>query len=134
MMMDGARRMMQQETLKPKNVGATIARFGSYFRPYWPSLVLVAIFMILATWAQWTVAEIPGQAVDCYLFQRPGSNCTYTTQDAKSIDANPALDAQAKNDAKIQGILSLAVRFLGLMLLSAVCSGLMFFCMTWAGQ
>ncbi len=134
MMMDGARRMMQQETLKPKNVSATVARFASYFRPYWPAVLLVAIFMIVATWAQVTVAEIPGQAVDCYLFQRPGSNCTYTTQDAKTIDANPALDTQAKKDAKIQGVLSLVVRFVGLMLLSAVCSGLMFFSMTWAGQ
>src|SRR5258708_10170331 len=134
MMMDGARRMMQQETLKPKNVSATVARFASYFRPYWPAVLLVAIFMIVATWAQVSVAEIPGQAVDCYLFQRPGSNCTYTTQDAKTIDANPALDTQAKKDAKIQGVLSLVVRFVGLMLLSAVCSGLMFFSMTWAGQ
>src|SRR5215813_3026808 len=134
MMMDGARRMMQQEMLKPKNVGATVARFASYFRPYLPAVLLVALFMVVVTWAQVTVAEVPGQAVDCYLFQRAGSNCTYTTRDAKTIDADGALSAQAKKDEKIAGILSLVVRFVALMFLSATCSGLMFFSMTWAGQ
>ncbi len=31
---DGMRRLMSQETLKPKRLGETLSRFASYFRPY----------------------------------------------------------------------------------------------------
>src|SRR5205085_641823 len=61
--------VLERETLKPKNVGVTLARFASYFRKYWYAIVVVAIFMIIGTWVQVTAAEIPGQAVDCYVFQ-----------------------------------------------------------------
>ena len=64
---DGLRRMMSQDTLKPKRLGDTLARFGRYFKAYWPILILVGILVIAATWAQVTAPELIGQAVDCYL-------------------------------------------------------------------
>jgi ATP-binding cassette subfamily B multidrug efflux pump len=64
---DGLRRMMSQETIKPRNLGETLARFGQYFKPYWPALLLVAVLIVLATWTQVTVPELIGQAVDCYI-------------------------------------------------------------------
>ena len=54
----GARHLMNQEVIKPKRVGETLARFGWYFRPYWFSLVLAALLVIISTWAQGTHREI----------------------------------------------------------------------------
>jgi len=58
---------MDQETAKPRNLGETMARFGGYFKPYWYSLALAAILLIISTWAQVTSPELIGQLVDCYL-------------------------------------------------------------------
>ena len=38
---DGLRRLMSQDTLKPKRLGDTLRRFGRYFKAYWPILILV---------------------------------------------------------------------------------------------
>ena len=38
--------MMQQEALKPKNVSETMRRFGVYFKPFWPALLLVASLVV----------------------------------------------------------------------------------------
>src|SRR5687767_11691357 len=64
---DGLRRIMSQDTLKPKNLGETLARFGGYFKPYWPLLLLVAVLITVSTWTQVTTPDLVGQAVDCYL-------------------------------------------------------------------
>jgi ATP-binding cassette subfamily B protein len=58
---------MNQETLKPKNVNETLARFGRYFAPFWPVLLLVGALVIGATWTQVTTPDLIGQVVDCYL-------------------------------------------------------------------
>jgi ATP-binding cassette subfamily B multidrug efflux pump len=64
---DGLRRIMSQETLKPKNLGETLARFGAYFRPFWPMLLVVAVLVVGSTWTQVTAPDLIGQVVDCYL-------------------------------------------------------------------
>jgi ATP-binding cassette subfamily B protein len=64
---DGMRRIMSQESIKPKRLGETFARFGAYFKPFWPVLLLVTVLVISATWAQVTTPELIGQVVDCYL-------------------------------------------------------------------
>ncbi|MGH2520942.1 MAG: ABC transporter ATP-binding protein [Anaerolineales bacterium] len=69
----GAARIFGQETLKPKNLGETLARFGKYFGAYWPLLILVALLVIAATWTQVTTPEMIGQVVDCYLAPAAGS-------------------------------------------------------------
>jgi ATP-binding cassette subfamily B protein len=69
---------LERETSKPKSVGATLARFGSYFKPYWPQLRLVVAFMVAGTWAQVTAPDLIGQAVDCY--HRPSRRSSQTVR------------------------------------------------------
>ena len=38
--MGGPGRLLSAEVQKPKNIGATLARFGHYFRPYWFGVTL----------------------------------------------------------------------------------------------
>jgi ATP-binding cassette subfamily B protein len=64
---DGLRRLMSQETLKPRNLGETLRRFGHYFTPFWPILLALAVLVIVSTWTQVTTPELIGQVVDCYL-------------------------------------------------------------------
>ena len=59
--------MFAQETMKPKSVGTTLARLGKHFAPFWVSLLLAAVFVVISTWAQVTNPELTGQLVDCYL-------------------------------------------------------------------
>jgi len=73
---EGLRRMMDQETSKPKDLGDTLKRFAEYFRPYWPILLLVLALVVGATWAQVVTPEIIGLTVDCYLAPAPGGNQT----------------------------------------------------------
>ncbi len=140
--MDGARRLMEREVSKPKNLGATLGRFGRYFGRYWLMLLLVASLIIATTWTQVTAPELIGQAVDCYLFPRPGTVCTYTQDDGRAIEARLNADQSlsaaeretAIREAKISGLLGLvgvlALLFVG----GAVMSGIMFYLMNWTGQ
>jgi ATP-binding cassette, subfamily B, multidrug efflux pump len=64
---DGMRRILSQDNLKPKNLGQTLARFGRYFKPFWLTLVVVLVFVVISTWTQVTVPDLLGQATDCYL-------------------------------------------------------------------
>src|SRR5262245_20876235 len=145
--LDGARRIMGGQTLKPKNVSATLARFWTYFRKRWYMLVLVALLLIFNTWTQVTAPEILGQAVDCYLYQPAlqaqgavanalgfKSSCWYTTRDAKAIDADNSLDGSGKLAEKVQGLLGIVGILVALFVSGSVVGGLMFFSMTYAGQ
>jgi ATP-binding cassette, subfamily B, multidrug efflux pump len=126
--------VLERETSKPKNVAVTLARFAGYFGKYWYAIVVVAIFMIFGTWVQVAAAEIPGQAVDCYLFQSPASHCTFTTRDAATIDKDPTLDAAARTQEKVRGLLALALTLGGLFVAGSVSGGLMSYAMAWSGQ
>lgn len=64
---DGLRRIMSQDNIKPQNLSDTLARFGRYFRPYWPMLAVTLLLIIGATWSQVTAPMLIGQTVDCYL-------------------------------------------------------------------
>jgi ATP-binding cassette subfamily B protein len=140
--MDGARRLMEREVSKPKNLGATLGRFGRYFGRYWLMLLIVASLIIATTWTQVTAPELIGQAVDCYLFPRPGTVCTYTNDDARAIEARLNADESlsaaerevAIRDAKVSGLLGLVGVLAMLFLGGAVMSGIMFYLMNWTGQ
>ena len=143
---DGLRRIMSQETIKPRDLGDTLRRFGSYFKPYWPVLIVVALLVIVATWAQVTAPELIGQAVDCYLtpavaasfgsfpgFQ-PGdpsggavgnaaANCWY----ADGI-------AGLSNTERLSGLGGLILLVVGLYVLTSALTGMQFYLMNWAGQ
>jgi ATP-binding cassette subfamily B protein len=118
----GPGRMLNTETQKPARVGATLARFWPYFRPYWYALALTAVLIVSATVLQVGAAPIIGQAIDCYVIPNPAA-CWYTT-------ADPAADI-ATRAAGLGGItLVLVLFFVG----GAFLQGLAFYSMNWAGQ
>ncbi len=160
---DGLRRIMSQDTLKPKNLGETLARFGSYFKPYWPMLLLVAALVIVSTWTQVTTPDLIGQAVDCYLapaaasvfggfpgapaVEAPPSNCWLAADPATlgftqglmqrllTLGSFPAPDpAGMDTAARLAGLGRLILLVVGLFVVGAVLTGLMFFTMVYTGQ
>ena len=63
-MMHGPNRaggFLNQETLKPRNLGETLARLGSYFGRFWYMIVVAILFVIISTWTQVTSPELSGQ-------------------------------------------------------------------------
>lgn len=69
-MMHGGGRMrglLDNESLKPRNVGETLSRLGSYFGRFWYMLVLAVVFVVIATWTQVATPALIGQATDCFL-------------------------------------------------------------------
>lgn len=139
--LDGARRVMEREVSKPKNLGATLARFGRYFGRYWAILLLIAALIVGATWTQVVAPELIGQAIDCYLFPRPEVVCTYTQEDARAIEARFRADqslseaerAAAIRDAKLGGLLGLVGVLVLLFIGGAAMNGTVFFLMNWTG-
>jgi ATP-binding cassette subfamily B protein len=59
--------MLNQESIKPRAIGETLARLGRYFVQYWYMIALAVLFVIVSTWTQVTVPELMGQATDCFL-------------------------------------------------------------------
>jgi ATP-binding cassette, subfamily B, multidrug efflux pump len=146
--MDGGRRLFEREVLKPKNLGATLGRFGQYFRHYWIGLSLVIILVIVSTWTQVTSPDIIGQAFDCYLpaqtfgMTEAVDNCWYTDEDATTIANRIAADdsipadqkAAAETNAKVAGLGQMVLALLGLYAAGAVLQGAAFIAMSWTGQ
>jgi ATP-binding cassette subfamily B protein len=58
---------LNQETIKPRNLGETLGRLGKYFGRFWYMIVLAVLFVVIATWTQVTSPELIGQATDCFL-------------------------------------------------------------------
>ena len=136
--------LMQQETSKPQNVWVTLRRFGVYFKPFWPALLLALVLVFVSTWTQVLGPQLLGQAVDCYLTpsQAAGgpaallgasdqatsstatSNCTY----------DPAASPTMSNEAKLAGLGGIVLKLIGLFVLGSIATGLTFYSMTWAGQ
>src|SRR5689334_6327612 len=63
----GPRGLLDREVLKPQSAGKTLARLAQHFKPFWFSMFLAALFVIISTWTQVTNPELIGQVVDCYL-------------------------------------------------------------------
>jgi ATP-binding cassette, subfamily B, multidrug efflux pump len=124
MMMDNGRRMFEQETSKAANLGATLARFGTYFSKTWMGVVVALLLIVGQTWTQVVAPDYIGQAVDCYLFPQPASVCWFDPA------ATPDMDAAAK----IAGVGAIALILLGLFVAGAVLAGLAFYAMSAAGQ
>ena len=121
--MDGGRRLFEQETLKPRDLGETLRRFGSYFRRHRAGAFLAILLIVGQAWTQVVSPELIGQAVDCYLFPRDPGTCWF---------GEVTLDME--QGARIQGLGSLALVLLGLNLLGSVLAGLAFYAMSWTGQ
>jgi ATP-binding cassette subfamily B protein len=67
--------MLNQETLKPRNLGETLGRLGSYFSRFWYMILLAVFFVVVSTWTQVTAPELAGQATDCFLL--PAGDSTF---------------------------------------------------------
>jgi ATP-binding cassette, subfamily B, multidrug efflux pump len=59
--------LLNQETIKPRELGETLVRLGKYFGRYWYMIVMAVLFVIVSTWTQVTTPELTGQATDCFL-------------------------------------------------------------------
>jgi ATP-binding cassette, subfamily B, multidrug efflux pump len=157
----GPGRLMSQETTKPKKLGETLRRFGHYFKPYWPILILIAVAIILSTWTQVTSPQLIGQAVDCYLtplstqsfMAVPGSlpttsatqNCWFNSDHTAenpteaimknlfAIGSFPTPDMVQTATQRIAGLGRMILLIIGLYIMGALLSGMTFFLMTWAG-
>ncbi len=138
----GISRAMGRDTLKPKRVGETLRRFGTYFRPYWLLLVLAGVILIASTWAQVTAPRLIGQLVDCYLtptvvtafgnlpFAPEGgvasgavNNCT--------MESDPAV---LNNAERLAGLGMVSLMLVGLYVMNAALTGLTIYLMNWSGQ
>ena len=155
--MDGGRRILEQEVVKPQDLSKTMGRFARYFRPYWYLVALTFVLIIISTWTQIYAPKLIGQAVDCYFFdaQQFGamalpageetaaqSNCWFAEENAAEIQARIMADesiAEADKDAainraKIGGLGYMVLVLLGLYVAGAVLQGVSFFSMAYAGQ
>jgi ATP-binding cassette, subfamily B, multidrug efflux pump len=156
---DGLRRIMSQESSKPKKTGETLRRFGAYFKPYTPVLLLVAGLIILSTWSQVITPDLTGQAVDCYLAPlaasswgsmtgNPGavgvsSNCWLDSGTKPhgitqklvraALSGEPGTMATLTTAQRLAGLGRLMIILLILFVAMSVLTGLAFFFMTWAG-
>ena len=63
----GARGLLDREISKPQSAGKTLGRLAQHFKPFWFSLLVAAVFVVISTWTQVTNPELTGQVVDCYL-------------------------------------------------------------------
>jgi ATP-binding cassette subfamily B multidrug efflux pump len=140
------RRLFNQESTKPVSVSTTLRRFIGYFKSYWRQYLLVLIMMILGTWAQVTAPELLGQAFDCYL--TPATVSAATSQGSQGLASfmateNSAAATNCTFDSPqpdwttsdyLSGLGRLVLVIIGLYILGAVTTGLMFFFMVWSGQ
>ncbi|MBX3086212.1 MAG: ABC transporter ATP-binding protein [Anaerolineae bacterium] len=127
--LDGARRLMERDVLKPTNVGATMARFWRYFRSNSFGVILALTFIVLSTWTQVTTPEILGNAVDCYL--QPQS---FNEQGQLVTNPNPDCDPNKPLEDKVGGLARVTLTLVGLYIGGAVFSGLAFYTMAATGR
>lgn len=118
----GPGRLLNQETQKPKRVGATLARFWSYFCPWWYAIALTVALIVVATTLQVATAPVIGQAVDCYLAPNPAA--CWIDPPAVSLDVQ----------ARLAGLGRLVAILALLFTAGSLLQGLAFFTLNWAGQ
>jgi ATP-binding cassette, subfamily B, multidrug efflux pump len=125
-MLDMNRRILDQETSKAQNVGATLARFSHFFRRYWLGLLLGATSILIGAWATVLAPELLGQAVDCYIADPNPltiDSCWYT-------DVSAEITASERRE----GLLQLVFIIVGMYVLDAMMVGASFYSMRYAGQ
>jgi ATP-binding cassette subfamily B protein len=97
--------------------------------------------MTLNAWVQVLSPQLTGQAVDCYL--APGVTTGDGATAVSAASPSPEGDAGcwydpaaagADTGARLQGLLGLVLRLVGLFILGSISAGLMFFLMGWTGQ
>jgi len=132
MFMDGARRLLDQETSKPKNVMTTLGRYRSYVGRYSIGLVFVAMFILVAAWGSVAAPDLTGQMVDCYIAPsvlRPDA-CWYATINSQWLVQadNPVFIAE-----RLAGVGQLTLMLIAVYIISAIATGFAFYAMRWTG-
>ncbi len=138
-------RVLQVESQHATDVKTTLGRLFKYFKPYLLAVLLAMAFLGLGTWAQVTAPELIGQSVDCYitpalLNREEGSNMNEMMKKMgiESPQENNCwydeLPADATTQDYLTGLAKLVLVIVGLYILVALTTGLMFYAMTWAGQ
>ncbi len=138
----GINRAMGRDTLKPKKVGETLSRFGKYFRPYWPILLIAGVMLIGSTWTQVEAPILIGQLVDCYL--TPSALTAFGNLPIASeggiasgavnncfMESDPAILSTAE---RLAGLGQVTFMIVGLYILTSVLTGLTVYLMNWSGQ
>ncbi len=141
MMMHGRDMAFRSETLKPRNVGATLVRFWRYVGAYRLVLVAIAALVVVTTYIQVLTPDLMGQAVDCYLtpatIQELGAEGGAAgSGHAAAASTNcwfAAPNPSAATADYIGGLGSLVLLLVGLMVAGSLLTGLMFFLMNYAG-
>ena len=140
-------RMLRQETLKPKSVGATLSRFSRYFRPFWLALTLAAVLMAVNAYTQVIGPVLIGQAVDCFLapaafgeegggLQLPADTDLQAETDSQAncwYAPEVAMGDPSRNDL-LRGLLNITLVITAYYLVGSVTGGLMFFSMSRTGH
>lgn len=141
-MIDGGRRMLDQETSRARSLRSTLWNFLLYFRRYGLSALLSFALITVATWTQIVAPILIGQAVDCYFFVRDVSACTHTKDHALAIEQRiEADDDIAPEDKpavirqqKLHGLLEIFALLILLFVGGALINGIAFFTMNWTGH
>jgi ATP-binding cassette subfamily B protein len=155
---------LNQDTLKPKDLGQTLRRLGAYFGRFKVMLLIAAVFVVAATWTQVTSPELTGQATDCFLVPAgasafgsfPGAPAASqnskaacwlgddpsTLSGTKWIIAKaytlggyqPPDPATSTTAQRVEGLVRLILILLALTISGSLLTGLTFFTMSWTGQ
>jgi len=129
--------LLARETSKPVHVGATLRRLVAYVKPFWAVLLLVAALVVASTWAQVTMPELIGQAVDRFITPAVSGGFRMPGQAAAAPRPNTWYAHLPPNPTTadyIRGLGGLVLALLGLFIASALMGALQFYLMTWAGQ
>ncbi|XSG76376.1 ABC transporter ATP-binding protein [Herpetosiphon llansteffanensis] len=118
----GPRHLLEAETEKPQRLGATLARFGHYFRKKWFGFALAIVFIIIGTWAQVATPDLIGQSIDCYLLPNP-SACWFDT-----------ITTEISSADRLSGLGSLVLLLCGIFIGASILQGMAFYAMNWSGQ
>ncbi|PIE80239.1 MAG: ABC transporter [Chloroflexi bacterium] len=144
-------RIFATEARKAKSVGTTLKRLARQFRPYWFSLVVVAVLLLMSTGMQVLIPNLTGQTVDCYLSPyalnanlqentagnlpinqlgdaAPGQTDTHSSANCWVTETEPTTAEET-----IRGLTILILMIVGLYTGNVVMGGLSFYLMGWAG-
>ncbi len=78
--------MLNQETMKPRDLGETLSRLVKYFGRFWYMIALAVVFVFIATWTQVTTPVLSGQATDCFLVPFAGGSAFAALAPAPATD------------------------------------------------
>jgi ATP-binding cassette subfamily B multidrug efflux pump len=128
------REIFEVETIKPKSVRITLARFWKRFRGRRLVLLAVLAFAIFSAWAQVRGPDLIGQAVDCYL--TPYNQQTISGGAAQAAQSNcwyASNTANLTRSETIKGVTGIILILVALYISSAAATALQFYLMRWAG-